>query len=160
MKTRKKDHRLHLVSTFMTLDEIEARRTETNCLRSYVRFVFHTKYSGERYGDEEISEILLDAAKQCEALPDGWDPDDSHADWSEGFNPYGFPTALRLRILETAYTLWCPSTENSMSEWIGNRQDAQKLFEEIPELLMVFDHEAEVVGAAWLERTEKEVSDE
>ena len=145
----------HLVTTFMTLEEIEARKAlPTPGMRNHVRLVFYTKYSGESYGDDHVPQIIFDAAKECGRLPEGWEGGESReaADWLLDFNPYGLPTLMKIDLLSSIEGCWCPENQSSLSEWVADRDAAEDLFVQMPELLMAFAHDAEAVGAAWLER--------
>ena len=75
----------------------------------------------------------------------------------DGFDPgqydvQGWPTALKLHVLEAAKSNWTPPHRGECGEWTGTAQAAAEMFEKAPALKKTFTRSPEQVPQMWLDR--------
>lgn len=135
----------------MTRAEYEARRRREHPLESSALLAAYAKYTGERYTEAHIPEIIAESAIELETAPEA--VADHPEEWAAGYDCSAWPFPLKIGILDAVTRNWVPGNHREHSMWAGGREDAAAFFRKFPELERAFYETPDETARRWSERT-------
>ena len=122
-----------MVTTFMTKTEYDERRQRQD-ITGHVTLKHYTHYGGELYSEDDIGQIVFDAAAVLKIFQD--DIDD--AVLIENFDISDWSFELKLDVMQFVDRIWSPNSCHSSSEWHGSEDEARDFFTEFPDIKTAF----------------------
>ena len=136
---------LYIVTTMMTLEEYEQRRSGD--APPPTRLTHHTKHTGEPFTEEHLPRILADIGRAA-----GLVKKKAAERLAESYDCSQWPAAMKIAVMEAAGRHWLPGDANEVSQWAGSVRETAAFYDRFPELKDVFTESPDEIACRWRER--------